>query len=157
MATYVISDIHGMYNKFTELLNKIKLKETDTLYILGDVLDRGPDPIKTLLKIMSMPNVICMLGNHEDMALDCLKFFMTTEITEQSLSGVSEEMLEKLVTWQYNGSKTTIDGFRALDRAKQQEIIDFIEDMPVLLVDTDEDKYYKVTESGEWLVQPFTT
>ena len=43
MATYVISDIHGMYNKFTELLNKIKLKDTDTLYILGDVLDRGPD------------------------------------------------------------------------------------------------------------------
>lgn len=130
MATYVISDIHGMYNKFTELLNKIKLKDTDTLYILGDVLDRGPDPIKTLLKIMSMPNVICMLGNHEDMALDCLKFFMTTEITEQSLAGVSEEMLENLVTWQYNGSKTTIDGFRALDRAKQQEVIDFIEDMP---------------------------
>lgn len=55
MATYVISDIHGMYNKFIELLNKIKLKDTDTLYILGDVLDRGPDPIKTLLKIMSMP------------------------------------------------------------------------------------------------------
>lgn len=129
MATYVISDIHGMYNKFIELLNKIKLKETDTLYILGDVLDRGPDPIKTLLKIMSMSNVICMLGNHEDMALDCLKF-LTTEITEQSLSEVSEEMLENLVTWQYNGSKTTIDGFRALDRAKQQEVIDFIEDMP---------------------------
>lgn len=130
MATYVISDIHGMYNKFIELLNKIKLKETDTLYILGDVLDRGPDPIKTLLKIMSMPNVICMLGNHEDMALDCLKFLMTTDITERSLPEVSEEMLENLVTWQYNGSKTTIDGFRALDRAKQQEVIDFIEDMP---------------------------
>lgn len=27
--------------------------------------------------------------------------------------------------------------------------------IPVLLVDTDEDKYYKVTESGEWLVHPF--
>lgn len=61
MATYVISDIHGMYSKFIELLNKIKLKDMDTLYILGDVLDRGPDPIKTLLKIMSMPNVISML------------------------------------------------------------------------------------------------
>ena len=40
MATYVISDIHGMYSKFIELLNKIKLKDTDTLHILGDVLDR---------------------------------------------------------------------------------------------------------------------
>lgn len=93
MATYVISDIHGMYNKFIELLNKIKLKETDTLYILGDVLDRGPNPIKTLFEIMSMPNAICMLGNHEDMALDCLKFLMN-DITEQSLSEVSEDMPE---------------------------------------------------------------
>ena len=129
MVTYVISDIHGMYNKFIELLNKIKLKETDTLYILGDVLDRGPNPIKTLFEIMSMPNTICMLGNHEDMALDCLKFLMN-DITEQSLSEVSEEMLESLVTWQYNGSKTTIDEFRALDKVNRRKIIDYIENMP---------------------------
>lgn len=38
MATYVISDIHGQYNMFIELLDKIDLKDTDTLYILGDVL-----------------------------------------------------------------------------------------------------------------------
>lgn len=48
MATYVISDIHGQYNMFIELLDKINLKDTDTLYILGDVLDRGPHPIKTI-------------------------------------------------------------------------------------------------------------
>ena len=40
-----------------ELLDIIKLKETDTLYILGDVLDRGPRPIKVLLKLMEMLNV----------------------------------------------------------------------------------------------------
>lgn len=42
MATYVISDIHGEYDMFLDLLEKIGLKEADTLYILGDVLDRGP-------------------------------------------------------------------------------------------------------------------
>jgi serine/threonine protein phosphatase 1 len=55
ISTYVISDIHGEYDKFMELLDKIKLRETDTLYILGDILDRGPHPIKTLLKLMDMP------------------------------------------------------------------------------------------------------
>lgn len=55
------SDIHGEYDKFMELLDKIKLKETDTLYILGDILDRGPHPIKTLRKLMDMPNVICII------------------------------------------------------------------------------------------------
>ena len=35
MATYVISDIHGEYERFMELLEEIELKDTDTLYILG--------------------------------------------------------------------------------------------------------------------------
>ena len=38
ISTYVISDIHGEYDKFIELLDKIKLKETDILYVLGDIL-----------------------------------------------------------------------------------------------------------------------
>ncbi len=48
MATYVISDIHGQYKMFLDLLDKIKLKDTDTLYILGDILDRGPIPLRHL-------------------------------------------------------------------------------------------------------------
>ena len=58
MSTYVISDIHGQYNMFIELLDKIDLKDTDTLYILGDVL------------------FTCLVGNHEFMAMKCLEFLM---------------------------------------------------------------------------------
>ena len=71
MATYVISDIHGQYDMFVDLLEKIKLKDEDTLYILGDVLDRGPHPVKTLRKLMEMPNAICLNGNDELMAMEC--------------------------------------------------------------------------------------
>ena len=38
---YVMSDIHGMYDKYIEMMDLIDLKETDTLYILGDIIDRG--------------------------------------------------------------------------------------------------------------------
>ena len=59
MATYVISDIHGMYNKFVELLNKIKLKDTDTLYILGDVLDRAIPDLDTYTdRIIILPSAV---------------------------------------------------------------------------------------------------
>ena len=95
---------------FMELLETINYKETDTLYVLGDVLDRGPHPIKVLRKLMEMPNAICMVGNHELMALECLKFLMK-EITDMSIEELDEEMLDNLVTWQYNGSKSTIDEF----------------------------------------------
>ena len=110
---------------FIELLDKIKLKEKDTLYILGDVVDRGPHPIKTLMKLMEMPNIICMVGNHELMALECLEF-LSKEITDMSIEELDEKMLDNLVTWQYNGSKSTIDEFIKLYSDTKKEVIEFI-------------------------------
>lgn len=147
IATYVISDIHGQYDMFMELLDKIKLKETDTLYILGDILDRGPHPIKTLRKIMEMPNVICMVGNHELMALKCLKFLMK-EITNISIEELDIEMLNNLVTWQYNGSKSTINEFSQLDPESKQEVIDFINEFLVYEEVSINNKNYFLVHAG---------
>ncbi len=76
MSTYVISDIHGEYDMFMRLLEKIKFSEKDMLYVLGDVLDRGPNPIKTLLEMMKYPNILPIVGNHEVMGLSGLRFLM---------------------------------------------------------------------------------
>lgn len=130
MATYVMSDIHGEYDKFMEVLEQIDLKDSDTLYILGDIFDRGPHPIKVILKIMKMPNVIPIVGNHEIMGLRCLPFLMQ-EITEESIDNLDEDMLDALLLWQANGFSSTIDEFRKLDHESQQEIIDFIGDFLV--------------------------
>lgn len=130
MATYVMGDIHGEYGAFMDLLEQIQLKETDTLYVLGDILDRGPHPIKVLLQLMEMPNVICLVGNHELMALECLEFLMK-EITDDSIDEIDSETLNNLVTWQYNGSKTTIDEFRSLSREMQQEVLYFIKEFSI--------------------------
>ena len=130
MATYVISDIHGQYDEFIAILDRINLQDTDTLYVLGDILDRGPHPIKVLLKLMEMPNAICLVGNHEYMAVECLSFLMQ-EVTDRSLDELDHKTLDNLVTWQYNGAKTTIDEFRELSREMQEEVIDFIKDMSI--------------------------
>ena len=62
IAIYVISDIHGEYDLFMKMLEKIKFQDTDTLYILGDILDRGPNPIQLLRRLMEMPNAIPIVG-----------------------------------------------------------------------------------------------
>ena len=147
IATYVISDIHGQYDMFMELLDKIKLKETDRLYILGDIIDRGMHPIKTLRKIMEMPNAICMVGNHELMALKCLKFLMK-EITNISIEELDIEMLNDLVTWQYNGSKSTINEFSQLDPETKQEVIDFINEFLVYEEVSINNKNYLLVHAG---------
>ena len=38
---YVMSDLHGEYEKYLEMLKKIKFTDDDVLYVLGDVVDRG--------------------------------------------------------------------------------------------------------------------
>ncbi len=65
--TYVCSDIHGRYDKYKALLDAISLKDSD-LYVLGDVIDRGPEGVKILQDMMCRPNVFPLLGNHEAVA-----------------------------------------------------------------------------------------
>lgn len=147
MATYVISDIHGEYDKFMELLEKIGLKETDTLYILGDVLDRGPHPIKVLLKLMEMPNVIPIVGNHELMAITCLEF-LCKEITEETIAEIEPEMAEELSCWLMNGSMSTTEEFYRLDREMRQSVIDYIKEFRVYAELTVNGKEYLLVHAG---------
>lgn len=125
MSTYVISDIHGNYDAYKEMLKKIRFSEEDMLYILGDILDRGPHPIKVVLDLMERPNVVCLAGNHECMALECLQFLMK-EITEESLANLDPGMIEKLLNWQMNGSVTTTDEFHSLDIQARKAVLTFI-------------------------------
>lgn len=70
--TYFISDIHGEYDLFCRLLDKINFSDSDTLMILGDMIDKGNGSIRVLNKVCSMNNAISILGNHE---YDFLKLY----------------------------------------------------------------------------------
>lgn len=67
MATYAIGDIQGCFVEFKKLLKKIKFnKDKDTLWICGDLVNRGPDSLKTLQYIRSLGSAAkCILGNHD--------------------------------------------------------------------------------------------
>ena len=69
---YVMSDIHGNLRRFNSIMEQINLTDKDTLYVLGDVIDRYPDGIRILRKLMAMDNVKMTIGNHEDMMLKSL-------------------------------------------------------------------------------------
>ena len=62
---YVISDIHGDYPSFYKMLLKINFSSSDSLCILGDVVDKGSDNLYLLEFIRHMENVCLIKGNHE--------------------------------------------------------------------------------------------
>ena len=64
--TYVMSDLHGEYRLFVALMKKIHFSTKDRLYICGDVIEKGPQSVKLIKKLLSLPNVYIIRGNHED-------------------------------------------------------------------------------------------
>ena len=72
--TIVIADIHGCYRTFRQLIFEIVcLKKTDSLYLLGDLIDRGPDSkgvIDTIMELQTSGyDIRPIRGNHEQMLL----------------------------------------------------------------------------------------
>lgn len=106
MATYVISDIHGYLSRMFDVLDQAKFDwDKDELYILGDIIDRGPESADALQWIMEEAprNVHMLCGNHEDMAY----------------SGLMKIRDEGYVVnyiynnpWSWNGGITTLDQLR---------------------------------------------
>ena len=126
MAVYCVSDIHGNYDKYRKILEEISFSADDTLYVLGDVVDRGPSPMDVLLDMMARPNVIPIVGNHEYMAVNCLRT-LSEEITEESIGRFDESGLRGLMEWQGVGGEPTIKDFRRLSREDREEVLDYLE------------------------------
>ena len=87
MAWYVTSDAHGHLRPLDRVLARISPGADDTVVVLGDMVDRGPDPLGVIKLVRSLPNARVLMGNHERMMLDAL---------------LSEGDLE-LDTWAMNG------------------------------------------------------
>ena len=69
---YCMADLHGERDFFLRMLEQIRFSDTDHLYILGDVIDRGTGGIDLLEQIMEASNMTMLLGNHEQMCLSTL-------------------------------------------------------------------------------------
>lgn len=67
MALYLIGDVQGCQAAFERLLQTVDFSPSqDTLYLLGDLVNRGPDALPLLERLAGLgPSVQCVLGNHD--------------------------------------------------------------------------------------------
>ncbi len=126
--TYVMSDIHGQYRKYRKMLEIISFSDDDEMYILGDAVDRGPEPVELLMDMSMRSNIFPVMGNH-DMTSAVMLRKLCAEITadncETQLDG---ELLKGLAMWQTDGGQTTLEGFRKLSPDDREVLIEYLED-----------------------------
>lgn len=123
---YVTSDIHGRLDRLKSLIKIIDLKEDDTLYVIGDLVDRGDKPIETIEFVKDHPQIEVIIGNHDEMMLYTLKH-------------KDEIQAER---WGRNRNEPTLEGFDKLSKDKQDEILNYLDGLP----------YYKIIDDKYLLV-----
>lgn len=112
---YVLSDIHGQYKKFLAMLNKIRFSDEDQMFILGDVIDRGPQPLDTLMHILSEPNMQLLIGNHEHMMMEAYA------------------SPDNIAIWVQNGAEKTIKQLDKLSAESQLSLMRALERCPLVI------------------------
>jgi serine/threonine protein phosphatase 1 len=111
---WVIPDIHGYSKTLRALIeDKIKPSHTDTVYFLGDYIDRGPDSKGVIDFIIGLQkdkyNIRTLRGNHEDYLLRTYN----NENTRHILGITYKNTLKK--EWFKYGGKATLESFAVND------------------------------------------
>ena len=126
--TYVMADIHGNMRRFKSVMAQIHLQPEDTLYVLGDLIDRHPDGIRILQKLRKMSNVRFLLGNHEYMMLNALD-----EPWDENDPGSVEHHLHELRLWYHNGGRVTHNYLKHIRKDVRKELFAFLRNLPLNL------------------------
>jgi bis(5'-nucleosyl)-tetraphosphatase (symmetrical) len=91
MSTYVVGDIQGCLKPLKCLLKEVKFEPgKDTLWSVGDTVNRGPKCLKTLRFLYKMrDNLVLVLGNH-----DLHLLAVASGVREASRSDTLDEILQ---------------------------------------------------------------
>lgn len=114
MSTYVTSDAHGHLRALDAALALAGPGAGDAVVVMGDMVDRGPDPVGVMRLVRSLSGGRALMGNHERMMLGALL------TDDASLQGA----------WDVNGGWATAAQLDALPRAEAADLVDWVADLP---------------------------
>jgi len=104
--TILFGDVHGCHDEWRDLIAKLRAGPDDDLISVGDLICKGPDSAATLDLAFSLPNLRCVIGNHEERHLRAwrggrdLSAPHDLEVIAQ-LADRYEPYLEKIASWPY--------------------------------------------------------
>lgn len=146
---YIISDLHGHYQVFLKLLEKINFTDQDDMYILGDICDRGPESLDIYFEIFRRKNIQLIKGNHEIMM-------------RESLLKDNDQTSNQYRMWIENGGRKTIENYhyylnkknmsaeeyKIVREAFFKDMIQFVDECPSFIEVSMKRKKYVLIHAG---------
>lgn len=152
---FVISDLHGQFVLLQLLLERIGFTDDDELYILGDIMDRGPNSIDIYYFVQAMDNIHMLKGNHEIMMRQSM-------VAALKYNDLDSERSNPYRLWKQNGGLKTINSIREYlqkdcipyeeyfdsKRTFIKELIAFIDSLPSYIELDFQGKHYVMVHAG---------
>ncbi|KJD37016.1 metallophosphatase [Tamlana sedimentorum] len=121
MRTFAIGDIHGGLKALTQVLNKLEIKDDDTLIFMGDYVDgwsESAQVIDLLIDLSQTFNCIFIKGNHD---VWCEQWLSSKEVNP---------------TWYIHGGKETMDSYEGYSVEKKKAHLQFFENLKMYYIDS---------------------
>lgn len=122
MRVIAIGDIHGGLKALVQVLNKVAVKDKDTLIFMGDYVDgwsEAAQVIQFLRELSEKINSIFIKGNHDVWCENWLKTGTVNPV------------------WYMHGGKETMDSYEEFSSTEKKEHLNFFEAMPLYHLDTE--------------------
>lgn len=126
MRIIAIGDIHGGLKALIQLLNKIEVKDEDTLIFVGDYVDgwsESAQVIQFLIELSQKINCVFIKGNHD---VWCEEWLKSDEVN---------------ATWYMHGGKETMESYSGFSFDDKKTHLAFFENMPLYYLD-DENRLF---------------
>ena len=92
MRILVISDIHANLTALDTVLEDAG--DVDAVWCLGDLVGYGPDPNECIERVQSLPNLICLLGNHDAATINQINIDSFNPEARHSIEWMQSEMTQ---------------------------------------------------------------
>ena len=101
MSTWVIGDIHGCWEPLERLLESIRFNaDRDRLWLVGDLVNRGPDSVRVLRWASSLGDrITAVLGNHDLKLLACAEGINPVRDKDTFGDVLAAPDREELIAW----------------------------------------------------------
>jgi predicted phosphodiesterase len=92
MRILIISDIHANLTALEAVLSDAGL--IDAVWCLGDLVGYGPEPNECVARVRSLPNLVCIIGNHDSAVLDQIDPYSFNSEARQAIEWTKRALTE---------------------------------------------------------------
>ena len=128
LMTYAVANIHGSLGLWKQLQKAINFSGRDAMFVLGDIIDIGPDGLEILEEMSYAQNIWPVAGEHETTARKLLGRF--SELLESGETP-DERFRADMREWMEKGGAPTFEAFRKLDPDMREGLLEYLNDMPL--------------------------